>query len=115
MLHPVNPESRTRSRTPVSFNPQYLPKFARLMFPRTAHMVGRQDNWAIREQNRNYLQPEARHDLNSRFDRAGIRYRKVYQDLVNRQLRGDFSYQADGDPGRDVSDELGLNIPRDTA
>jgi hypothetical protein len=112
MLHPVNPESHDRSRTTVSYNPQFIPTVARNLFPLTAHTVGRQDNWAVRVQNRAYQRDDERKDLNSRFDRAGIRYRKVYQELVNRQLRGDYSYLGDGDPGRDVTDELGLNSRR---
>ena len=109
MLHPVNPETPSRCRTPVTFNPQSVPQFARaLMGPLFAHMVGRQDNWAIRRQNSSYLQPRVNSDLSSRFDKAGLRYRKVYQQLVARQQRGDFSYLPDGDPSRDVREELGL-------
>jgi hypothetical protein len=109
MLHPCNPESATRCRTPVSFNPQGIPTVARnMMGPLLAHMVGRQDNWAMRKQNRTYVQPRPNSDLSSRFDKAGLRYRKVFQQLVARQQEGDTSYLADGDPGRDVTDELGL-------
>jgi vanillate O-demethylase oxygenase-like protein len=109
MLHPNNPESPTKSRTPVSYNPKYMPTLARNLFPLATHMVGRQDNRALRPQNTSYLRPGVQKDLNSRFDRAAIRYRKVYQDLVVRQAKGDYSYLADGDPQRDVVDELGLN------
>ncbi|MCF1592563.1 aromatic ring-hydroxylating dioxygenase subunit alpha [Streptomyces muensis] len=108
MLHPVNPESRTRARTPVTYDPQRMPGYARALFPYTAHLVGRQDNWAVRSQNDRYLQPGGQRDLSSRFDKAGLRYRRVYNELVTRQLAGDYSYLADGDPGRDVSEELGV-------
>lgn len=109
MVHPTNPESRTRSRVPATFNPQHLPALGRALFPLSAHPVGRQDNWAIRRQNDNYLRATQDADLSSRFDKAGLRYRKVYQQLVARQVNGDFSYLPDGHIGRDTSEELGLH------
>jgi phenylpropionate dioxygenase-like ring-hydroxylating dioxygenase large terminal subunit len=109
MLHPVNPESATRCRTTVTYNPKHCPTLMRNMFPLATHMVGRQDNWAIREQNASYIRDVDQKDLNSRFDRAGIRYRKVYQELVARQQRGDCSYLADGDPARDIYEEMNLH------
>ncbi|MBZ4521761.1 hypothetical protein [Mycobacterium avium] len=109
MLHPCNPETSTRSRTPVSYNPQHMPTLARTLFPLATHVVGRQDNWAVRKQNANYLEADDDRDLSSRFDKAGLRFRKVYSALVSRQLAGDYSYLPDGDPGRDISDVLGIN------
>jgi phenylpropionate dioxygenase-like ring-hydroxylating dioxygenase large terminal subunit len=109
MLHPCNPETRNRARTPVSYNPQHMPKYARAVFPLSSHIVGRQDNWAVRKQNPKYLRADPERDLSSRFDKAGLRYRKVYTALMARQRQGDFSYLPDGDPGRDITDELGIN------
>ena len=109
MLHPCNPESLTRTATPVTYNPQHMPRWGRAMFPFMTHIVGRQDNWAVRKQNARYLDADDDRDLSSRFDKAGLRYRKVYSALVARQQKGDFSYLADGDPGRDISDALGIN------
>jgi phenylpropionate dioxygenase-like ring-hydroxylating dioxygenase large terminal subunit len=109
MLHPCNPETRNRTRTPVSYDPQQMPGLARALFPLSAHVVGRQDNWAVRKQNLRYQEEHEQRDLSSRFDKAGLRYRKVYEALVARQREGDFSYLADGDPGRDVSEALGLH------
>jgi phenylpropionate dioxygenase-like ring-hydroxylating dioxygenase large terminal subunit len=109
MLHPCNPETRTRTRTPVTYNPTHMPAFARALFPLSAHVVGRQDNWAVRKQSPLYQRETAQRDLSSRFDKAGLRYRKVYEALVARQRDGDFSYLPDGDPARDVTEELGLN------
>lgn len=107
MLHPCNPETDDRCRTPVTFNPQHISRMGRALFPLSAHIVGRQDNWALRRQNRTYLLPRPNSDLSSRFDKADLRYRKVYQALVARQQQGDFSYRDD--PGADVSDALGIN------
>jgi len=111
MIHPTNPESRTRCRVPALFNPRYMPGFARAVFPLSAHPVGRQDNWAIRKQNAQYVGARAhdQRDLSSRFDKAGLRYRKVYQQLAARQRDGDFSYLPDAEIARDTSEELGIN------
>jgi len=109
MLHPCNPETPTRTRTPVTYNPQHMPWLGRELFPYGAHIVGRQDNWAVRKQNANYLGTEGERDLSSRFDKAGLRYRKLYAALVARQQAGDYSYLPDGDPARDISEALGIN------
>ena len=108
MIAPNNPEMATRTRQPLTFNPQKMPTLQRNLFAGTGHIVSRQDNWAFRRQTPQYLQPRELGDLSSRFDAAGLRYRKVYQQLVERQKGGDFSYDADGDPGRDVTSELGV-------
>jgi phenylpropionate dioxygenase-like ring-hydroxylating dioxygenase large terminal subunit len=110
MLHPANPETSTRCRTTVTYNPKGEPAWALKAFPLATHMVGRQDNWALREQNKFYVQGNDMKDLNSRFDRAAVRYRKVFQDLVNRQMHGDVSYADDGHPSRDVYEEMGLHL-----
>jgi phenylpropionate dioxygenase-like ring-hydroxylating dioxygenase large terminal subunit len=109
MLHPCNPETAIRTRTPVTYNPQHMPWLGRELFPYGAHIVGRQDNWAVRKQNANYLGTEDERDLSSRFDKAGLRYRKLYAALVARQQTGDYSYLPDGDPARDISEALGIN------
>ncbi|MBZ4521795.1 hypothetical protein [Mycobacterium avium] len=109
MLHPCNPETAMRARSPVSYNPQNMARLPRELFPWVAHIVGRQDNWALRKQNINYLTAEDRRDLSSRFDKAGLRYRKLYAALVARQQAGDCSYLSDGDPGADISEVLGIN------
>ncbi|BCQ07405.1 hypothetical protein JMUB5695_00826 [Mycobacterium heckeshornense] len=113
MIHPSNPESPTRTRVPATFNPQHMPALARALFPLSAHPVGRQDNWALRKQNANYVDPAHaradKADVSSRFDKAGLRYRKVYQRLAARQRDGDFSYLPDADIARDTSEELGIN------
>lgn len=109
MLHPVNQELPDRCRTPVSFNVQKSSRIVRHAFPFSAHIVGSQDNWAVRPQNALYQGTEHRRDSSSRFDAAGLRFRKTHGQLVERQRQGDYSYLADGDPGRDVAGELRLD------
>jgi hypothetical protein len=107
---PANPESSTRSRTPgymiLASGGWAKPLFA----PLGGHLIGRQDNVALRPQNRGYVEGAARPDVSSRFDKAGLRFRKGYQALVGRQLTGDYSYRDDGDPARDVTSELCMGV-----
>jgi len=108
LAQPVNPESRTRTRTVVSFNFDRCSSLVELVWTLTGHRVGWQDNWALRAQNPRYIGDESQRDLSCRFDRAGLRYRKAYQDLVRRQQEGDYSYLDDGDPGRDIREFVGV-------
>lgn len=108
MLHPTNPESTTRTRGMLSFNVENCSPVVRHLFPFVGHMVASQDNFALRPQNPRYFQEAGAKDMNSRFDKAGLRFRKVYQQLVSRQLQGDFSYLEDGHPSRDIRGELRL-------
>lgn len=113
MVHPCIPENPYRSRTSYTFNPQHCSQAGRYLFPTAAHLVGHQDNYATKPQNVLYQTehtPEP--DMNSRFDAAGLRYRKVYQELVSRQQQGDFGYRDDGHPSRDIRAELDLDRER---
>jgi Vanillate O-demethylase oxygenase C-terminal domain len=113
MVHPVTPESQYRTRTHYTFNPQHCSPPARLLFPAAAHLIGTQDNYATKPQNKAYqMEQSPVPDMNSRFDTAGLRFRKVYQELISRQMKGDFSYHDDGHPGRDIRDELDLDRQR---
>ncbi|HEY1970169.1 MAG TPA: hypothetical protein VGH89_19610, partial [Pseudonocardia sp.] len=100
-----------RMRSAYTFNSRHCVRPARYLFPTAAHLVASQDNYAAKPQNVLYQTEEPRvRDMNSRFDAAGLRYRKVYQELVARQQQGDFGYRDD--PGRNVRDELELDRPR---
>jgi len=105
---PANPESPSRTRSPAQVDPG-VPSWARNVFVSGLHIIGRQDNWAMREQNDAYLRQLRDRDLSSRFDKAGLRFRKKYQALCKRQQEGDYSYLPDGDPGRDIRAELYLD------
>jgi phenylpropionate dioxygenase-like ring-hydroxylating dioxygenase large terminal subunit len=107
LFHPVVPESPARTRLNYMFNVRpgdtVAAPLVRQLFPLMGHAVSRQDNRVVRAQNANYLVASERADLSSRFDTPGLEYRKRMKALVNRQLRGDFSYLSDGDPGRDMN------------
>jgi len=109
MFHPCNPEMANRTRTPLTCNPQHMPRLGRELFSYGAHLISRQDNWALRKQNDNYPSADGERDLSSRFDKGGLRYRKLYSALVARQQAGDYSYLSDADPGQDISEALGIN------
>jgi phenylpropionate dioxygenase-like ring-hydroxylating dioxygenase large terminal subunit len=106
MMHPANPETSSRTRTPVTFDTQRVSPLARHLSPLAGHLIARQDNWAVRAQNALYLRPGGEPEMNYRFDTGVLRYRKTYQELVARQQRGDYTYLPDGDPGRDLTAEL---------
>jgi hypothetical protein len=111
LAQPVNPESRTRTRSPATFDFAYCSPAVGFLWAVTGHRVGWQDNWALRGQNPMYVGQVSQKDLSCRFDRAGLRYRKVYQDLLRRQQAGDFCYLPDGDPACDITYVLGLDRP----
>lgn len=104
-VHPVVPESPTRCRLVLTFYPR-MAGWAGSLLVAALGIPLRQDNWALRAQNPNYLDGQPRRDLSSRFDKAGLRFRKVYESLVARQIDGDYSYSSDGHPARDIRAEL---------
>jgi phenylpropionate dioxygenase-like ring-hydroxylating dioxygenase large terminal subunit len=106
LFHPNVPESPTRTRTSFAFHGEGNFLF-RNVFPFVAHTVGRQDNRVLKPQNPRYLVGSDRADCSSRFDAAGLRYRKTLRALVARQAAGDTAYQGDW-PG-DAADILRVN------
>jgi hypothetical protein len=110
---PANPESPARSRTP-GYMILVTGGWAKPFFaPLGGHIIGRQDNFALLPQNRGYVAGPQRRDASSRFDKAGLRFRKVYQSLLERQLTGDYGYGIDGDPARPVETDLCMNVGSD--
>jgi phenylpropionate dioxygenase-like ring-hydroxylating dioxygenase large terminal subunit len=109
MVIPSTPETADRTRASTTFNFVGVSRLMANLWTLNAHKVTREDNWALRAQNPNYFTRSSQRDLNSRFDRGGLRFRKLHAELVARQRLGDFSYLPDGDPARDVREELGLH------
>jgi phenylpropionate dioxygenase-like ring-hydroxylating dioxygenase large terminal subunit len=103
LFHPNVPESTRTTRLDFTFNPKGGHVLARNAFSLCAPFVARQDDRMLRPQNPRYLQPSERADFSSRFDTAGLTYRKRMKQLAERQSRGDYSYGPDCDPGADVS------------
>ncbi|MDW9236100.1 hypothetical protein C7S16_5295 [Burkholderia thailandensis] len=102
------PESRHYCRLDFALNATQAPWPLRLLLPFVPYVVGPQDNRMVRRQNGRYLAPGERRDLYSRFDRAGLRYRILLQQLAKRQREGDFSYGDDALPSQDAREILGM-------
>jgi hypothetical protein len=60
-------------------------------------------------QTERYVDDSERLDLHSRFDAPGLRYRFQLEQLAERQRRGDFAYKSDAEPGRDITQLLGMD------
>lgn len=78
----------------------------RRSWPKTGPMVAAQDEGMLNPQNPRYVLNNAGSDKNTRFDTAGLLYRRRHQALVERQQRGDFSYDADMEGASHVGEVL---------
>jgi phenylpropionate dioxygenase-like ring-hydroxylating dioxygenase large terminal subunit len=107
LCHPNVPESPGRTRLSYRFNSKGH-FVARNLFPLISHTVAGQDNRMLRAQNPKYREAADRADFSSRFDAAGLLYRKRMKELIERQRRGDYSYFSDCDPGADISAIMGV-------
>lgn len=107
-VQPFLPVGRDRCRVDVTFNVGHMPEVLQQGMMTLPFRVQPQDNSVVRPQNPRYYEPGERRDLHSRFDTPGNRYRFQMEQLAERQRNGDFSYQSDADPGRDISKVLGM-------
>ncbi len=107
-VQPFVPVGKHRSRIDQTNYTAHAPAPFRWLIPRISYVIQPQDNSVLRAQNARYLEPSARNDLSSRFDAPGNRYRVLMSRLAERQRAGDLSYQADADPGADISALLGM-------
>ncbi|MFG3453925.1 oxygenase [Stutzerimonas stutzeri] len=108
-LQPFLPVGKHRSRCDVTFNTTAAPAPFRYLMPRINYIIQPQDNSVVRPQNQRYFEPGERIDLHSRFDAPGTRYRFQMEQLAERQRKGDFSYGSDAEPGRDITQLLGMD------
>ena len=101
------PESSRLTRANFAFGTQQTdnPEFRR-QWPATAAMVADQDNSVLKPQNPRYVDTPGGVDLSTRFDSAGLEFRKRYSALVERQKRGDFAYLSDAEDGADIAEIL---------
>jgi hypothetical protein len=110
-VQPFVPTGRYSTRLDVTFNTSSAPQPFRFIMPRLSYVVSPQDNYVMRPQNPRYCEPTERRDFHSRFDTPGNRYRYQLQKLIERQNAGDYSYLSDADPGRDITELLGMETP----
>lgn len=107
LMQSNTPESQSVTRANYVFGVQQTEneQFAR-EWPRTAPIIAAQDESVLRPQNSRYYGVEPRNDCSTRFDAAGLEYRKLHTALADRQRNGDFSYQADLSDGSNIAEIL---------
>jgi hypothetical protein len=103
------PVGRYRTRIDVTQYTATAPPPFRWVMPRTVNLFQAEDNLAVRLQTERYVDDSERLDLHSRFDAPGLRYRFQLEQLAERQRRGDFAYKSDAEPGRDITQLLGMD------
>lgn len=103
------PESRFLTRVDSTFGVEQCddPVY-RKSWPLTGPLVAAQDEAMLNPQNPRYLLAEPARDLNTRFDTAGLLFRRRYMALVERQNKGDLSYMADLADGSDIAEVLNV-------
>src|SRR3546814_13707304 len=63
--------------------------------PRTATIIGQQDESVLNPQNTRYLMKASQRDFSTRFDAAGLHYRQRHTEMVARQRQGDTASLSD--------------------
>jgi phenylpropionate dioxygenase-like ring-hydroxylating dioxygenase large terminal subunit len=107
LMQSNTPESRTLTRANYVFGIQQTDdKAYAKAWPRTARFVAEQDEAVLNPQNPRYLGQSPSPDCSTRFDAAGLHFRRRYNALVERQRNGDFAYAPDLAEGSDLADIL---------
>jgi phenylpropionate dioxygenase-like ring-hydroxylating dioxygenase large terminal subunit len=113
LMQSNTPESRTLTRANYAFGiEQTTDEGYRRMWPRTAATIADQDEAVLNPQNPRYLDRPPRNDCSTRFDAAGLHFRRRYNALVERQKRGDFSYLPDSIDDGQLGETLGVRRPK---
>ncbi|MFA7553446.1 MAG: aromatic ring-hydroxylating dioxygenase subunit alpha [Spongiibacteraceae bacterium] len=103
------PESRFLTRVDSTFGVEQCDDTNyRHAWPTTGPMVAAQDESMLNPQNPRYILKQPARDMNTRFDTAGLLFRRRFMSLVERQQQGDFSYLADTADGSDLAEVLNV-------
>lgn len=103
------PESRFLTRVDSTFGvEQCSDANYRRTWPTTGPMVAEQDETMLNPQNPRYILNNNGRDMNTRFDTAGLLFRRRFMSLVERQQQGDYSYLADITEGSDLAKVLNV-------
>lgn len=101
------PESRFLTRVDSTFGVEQCDNANyRKTWPTTGPMVAAQDEAMLNPQNPRYVLAAPARDMNTRFDTAGLLFRRRFMALVERQRRGDYAYQSDIAKGSDLAEVL---------
>ncbi|MDB6062937.1 MAG: Oxygenase [Verrucomicrobiaceae bacterium] len=111
LLHCSTPETRNSNTVNFIQNTTDARPPYRYIFPLASYKIGPQDDFALRPQGPRYFQEIERRDLHSRFDVASARYRFLVEQILERQSRGDYSYESDEIISGDKSEVLGIGRP----
>lgn len=103
------PETRFLTRVDSTFGvDQCDDANYRRTWPTTGPMVAEQDESMLKPQNPRYILTNNARDMNTRFDTAGLLFRRRFMSLVQRQQQGDFSYLSDTAEGSDLAEVLNV-------
>lgn len=111
LLHCSTPETRDSNTVNFIQDTRGAKRPYRYLFPLASYKIVQQDDYALRPQAPRYHEEIRRRDLHSRFDAASVRYRALVQDILERQARGDYSYESDALISGDKTDVLGIGRP----
>jgi hypothetical protein len=111
LLHCSVPETRDTNNVNFIQNTIGARRPYRYLFPLASYKIGPQDDFALRPQAPRYHHEIERRDLHSRFDVASARYRFLVGNILDRQSRGDYSYESDEIISGDKSEILGIGRP----
>jgi phenylpropionate dioxygenase-like ring-hydroxylating dioxygenase large terminal subunit len=111
MVHCSTPETRDSNRVNFIQDTRHALRPYKYLFPLASYKIAAQDNSALRPQGPRYHKEIKRRDLHSRFDTAAIRYRSLVKAILERQSRGDYSYESDDIISGDKSELLGIGRP----
>jgi hypothetical protein len=111
LLHCSTPETRDSNTVNFIQNTSGARRPYRYLFPLASYKIGPQDDYALRPQAPRYHHQIERRDLHSRFDVASVRYRSLVGQILERQSRGDYSYESDEIISGDKSEILGIGRP----
>lgn len=112
LMQTNTPESRTLVRANYAFGiEQTTDEGYRQAWPLTASMIGKQDESMLLPQNPQYLDRPLKGDCSTRFDVAGLHYRKLHNALVRKQQAGDFSYEPGSLNAEGLAETFGVFRP----
>lgn len=111
MVHCSTPETRDSNTVNFIQDTSGARRPYRYLFPLASYKITAQDDYALKPQAPRYHHQLRRRDLHSRFDAASIRYRQLVEEILQRQERGDYSYESDELISGDKRGVLGMNRP----
>jgi hypothetical protein len=111
LVHCSTPETRDTNTVNFIQNTTDAKVPYRYVMPLASYKIGPQDDYALRPQAPRYHHAIDRRDFHTRFDTASVRYRSLVEQILQRQSRGDYSYESDELISGDKSRILNMGVP----